>query len=499
MRSRATPMVSAAAIAATCALAACSESMPIAEVAHVYATCSDTSPCAADAECVEGECLPRCQGGPACWSSSYAVPLGQVCWQDGCRSECDESHPCTQAFSCVDGTCVQAPCEHPEYWSKSLASSTYPILVHYRDDVELPMAKATLSTMEHSWQVETEDLGFWPPLPDEGQCGPDDAFDVFLWRTYRAGGVEVSVENPATEWDDYFSYMNLDPWGPYGGELLPVLVAHELSHGSQAAYDWWETPIFFEMTSQFVQTEVYPELSDYPDYLFDFQHNPDWAFDYNDDYATWYMYGSALYLFYLQAAVFEGDGSFVAQIWDGSRNPAGDNEPDFEDALESMLQAQAGKSFLDSVVQFGRWRYYTGFRDDGAHFPEGASLPDSAMVRLELSTHVPTTTPMTLDFSPGPMLLGAHYVELYLDEGDPTDFTLAFTGDPAVRWAVQVVPGLDQTSDGELLDLTTGTATLHFGTLGARTLIVLALPAGADDPEDRTSDRYSYSLSLTPQ
>jgi hypothetical protein len=373
-------------------------------------------------------------------------------------------------------------------------SSSYPILIHYRNEVEKSIADEVLKAMEHSWQVETEKLKFLPPIPDPGKCGPDGGFDVFLWRTYRAGGVEVLDVNPETTWDDYYSYMVIDPWGPYGGIHLNALIAHELNHGMQAAYDWWESGIFFEMTSQFIEDEVYDDDNGYKEYLFDFQGNPDWAFDFYDDYETWYMYGSMLYLQFLRDSIYEGDSSLVSEIWDRSRNPAGENEPDFEDALNAMLDEKAGISFEESLIRFCRWRYYTGERDDGKHFEEGATFPPEALVKIEQSVHIGNDVKITI--TPGPMLLGVQYIELTRESTDPALITVQFDGNTNVRWVVQVVPALSETDDGETLDLSTGSATLGFGTLNKRTLVILALPIGEDDPDDRTDTRYGYSITL---
>jgi hypothetical protein len=394
----------------------------------------------------------------------------------------------------VDGSCVYQPCEHPEFWPRSLSSTRYPVVIHYRDDSERGTAEEVLQAMEYSWQVETEDLGFWAPIGDGGTCGPDDGFDVFLWRTMRSCGADVLGESAETDWDDYVAFMILDPWGPYGGEKLPALAAHELNHAIQAAYDWWETPIFFEMTSQFVEDEVYDDDNGYRDFLYDYQGNPDWAFDYNDDYETWYMYGSMLYLRYLRDHVVTGDRTFVAEIWNRSRNPAGDNEPDFEDALESLLVERASMSFLDSVVEFSRWRYFTGERDDGLHFEEGDTFPEDALVAIEQRVRLSSTS---IAVTPGPMMLGVQYVQLYREAGDPTEATLTFEGDAAARWSVQAVPGVVDGEDGEVLDVAAGPAALSFGTLTERAIVVLALPLGADDPEDRDDTRYPYTLTIT--
>lgn len=450
-----------------------------------YRACSDSDPCDAAAQCAFGLCVPRCNGGEACTE-------GMVCFAEGCRDACDDAHPCTQAFSCIDSVCTQDPCHHPDFWPLSIASDTLPIVVHYRDPSEIDQATEVLDAMEYSWVYETTTLGFATPVSDQGRCGGDANFDVFLWRSYRSGGVEAFEPNPDTPWDDDSSYMILDPWGPYGGDMLKPLVAHELNHGIQASYDWWDSPIVYEMTSQFVEGMVYPEISDYKQFFYDFQGTPDWSFDKNDDYATWYMYGSSLYLFYLRDVVFKDDLTFVSRMWAGMKNPPGVNEPDFEDSLEVLL-AGKGSSFQASLEQFSRWRWYTSTRDDGHHFAGGSTFPPSALVKIEQRVRVTTKT---IAVAPGPMMLGVQYIQLYREPGDPTTATIQFDGDAAVAWSVQVVPGLMSGSDGDTLDVSAGPAALDFGGLDERTLIILALPLDADDPDTRTDARFAYSLQV---
>jgi hypothetical protein len=94
------------------------------------------------------------------------------------------------------------------------------------------------------------------------------------------------------------------------------------------------------------------------------------------------------------------------------------------------------------------------------------------------------------------MLLGAVFVELTREAGDPEALDVSITGDPRVRWSVQAVPGIDAGTDGDTLDVSSGPATLRFGGLASRTLIVLALPAGPDDPDTRTNERFPFTLTL---
>lgn len=389
------------------------------------------------------------------------------------------------------------PCEAPRYWPRHIESATYPVLIHYRLASERATAEEVLGYLETSWEIEVGELGFSAPLADEGLCGPDDRFDVFLWSGIDECYVDVFDVNPATEWNDWFSYLVLDPWGPYGGEILDSTVAHELNHACQAADDWWESELIFEATATFIEDVVFDDDDEYMDILYDFQMRPDWALDFNDEYETWYMYGASLYLHFLRERYFDGDARFVAEMWRESRNPHGEdydperNEPDFEDALDDLLRRTAGVDFIDTVVGFARWRWYTASRDDGRHFEEGALFPEDALVA---SIGPIDTTPRRVEISPAPMMLGNAYIELLGAPHTAVGLSLETEEHPEMELVLQAVPGLDEATDGERIDMIDGAASVVLDSAGRRTLIFTTTPAGEDDPDTRSVRRYPITL-----
>lgn len=376
------------------------------------------------------------------------------------------------------------PCDHPDLWPESLESTAHPILVHYEEPGDAAMAAEVVALLDSSWVVEFGPLGFLEPVSDGGACGGDARFDVFLWRGNESCYVDI--------FGDDIPFMVVDPWGPYGGAILDSTLAHELNHASQAAYDWNEPLIIFEMTSTFIEDVVFDEDDEYLLLLGDFQQFPDWSFDSSEAPGdNWFLYGSALYLLYLRDAHFAGDPSFVEDIWELSSNPPGENEPDFEDALDTILQARSSASFFDSVTGFARWRWYTGARDDGQHFEEGALFPPEALV-----PSMTATTGSAVALSPAPMMLGTAYVEISRVGGTaPIDVSVSAT--PGVTWVVQAVPGVGA-GDGDLLDLSGGPASVALTPGGTRTLVITAVPSGAYDVDERTDTRYPVTLTLGP-
>jgi len=384
------------------------------------------------------------------------------------------------------------PCEHPEYWPYTLTGEDGRFTVHYRKAVEGGMAEEVAAILAYSLAVEIDELGFRPPLPDAGRCGPDDGFDVFLWRNLQTCYAEVFADEPETWYDDWYSYIVVDPWGPYGGEMLDSTLAHELNHACQASDDWWDSPIVFEMTSAFIEDAVYDDDDTYMTYFADFQAHPDWSLDRDDGYSTWYMYGATMYFYYLKDRYFEGDFSWASDLWLGLRSAPGAetdpslNEPDFEDALEVLLQEQAGIGFLDSVVEFARWRVYTGAWDDGRHFEEGADWPEDATLAMR-------TLEVGQEATPAPMVLGNAYFVLAGEPGGQVAVRLEVQDDVDV--VIQAVPGLDGT-DGEVLGHGAGRYRVMLGEDGTRVLALTVLPTWQHDPDTREDTRYPLRVLL---
>lgn len=389
------------------------------------------------------------------------------------------------------------PCEHPEYWPYSMLSDEIPMRVHYRVRDSVTMARTILSSLEYAWQVEIDELGFTRPLSDDGSCGPDAALDVFVWPDNEDVYVDFWADHPNTPWADGSTYMVVDPWrrGHYGGDQLDGTLAHELNHMCQAAYDWSDAEFIYEATATFIEDIVYDDDNSYLEILYDFQGHPDWSLDRNDDRETWYMYGGMLWLVYLQQRFFDGDPSFVADLWRGLRSPWEENEPDYVDSVEVLLEPH-GVSFADTVVELARWRWYVGRRDDARHFEEAGAFPRDALPAVAATLDAAGDSAVVK-----PMMLGTSYVDVVGADGGPREVALSLETDvPAdeVWFVVQALPGLEPDSDGETLTLPATVELTEVGAVVGRTLVVTALPgiAGDIDPDLRTDERFEATIHV---
>ena len=402
-----------------------------------------------------------------------------------------------------EGTPICGRADFKEMFPFSIRSEKLPVLVHYYREVERETASRVLAFVEKGWDYHVNRLGMRPAITDKGECGPDDAFDVFVWKGHRSCLVNVLSGEDSTAWDDRRGYMIVDPWGPYGGPELEETVVHEMAHASQAADDWYESPITFEMSAVFTD-QVYADRY-IKTYFDDFQAHPDWALDRDDKYDTWYMYGSSMYLLYLKDRFFGGEPGFISRVWLGSRNPPGAekdqtlNELDFADAIDALLKDK-GSSYVETVPEFSRWRWYTGDRIDDRHFRHFKSgLENLKAARLALAARQEARPGKISITDNAPMMLGTSYIELSAGTGTPQTLhvSLEAPADSRRRFIVQAVPGLTPDSDGELLDLTSGPKTLKFPADRHRTLVVTVLPTGTYDPDTRDETRYPFVIALS--
>jgi hypothetical protein len=409
--------------------------------------------------------------------------------EDGGRSPRVRESATTSAVRAVGQGLV--PYQHPELWPLHVSSPR--IVVHYRTADEQAMAEQVLGHVEHAWQVQIDQGGALPPLPDGGAAGPDGRFDVYVWAGIDTMYVDGVAPDDTTWYDDWSTFMVLDPWGQYGGAELEANIFHELRHASQGSDDWWEHIHAFEAEATLWEVAHYG-FERLPVVWRDYQANPEWTLFRDDGYRTWYMYGGALFLLYVSEHAFGGSLAFSNEMWHQSRNaPGADvdpsvNEPDFTDALHAILAAQ-GKSLFGEILGFARARWYTGARANGS-LPGGAVLPEVAH-----RTHTRRAGAGQTSFSVSPQLLGTSYVVVERAATDPAALWVSLSSRHAAKLAVQVVGGA---AGDATLDLGAGPAQVSFGSGRRVTFAVTALPAGgAFDPDQVGTTPLNASLTLS--
>lgn len=218
---------------------------------------------------------------------------------------------------------------------------------------------------QRAYDLLNNQLGFDPPLSDQGVDGPEYDFYVnnrpnseygsTAWEFLDANGRAPSysfVDN------DFVGYNTT------GIPALRVTVAHEYFHGVQLAYRYRsEDTYFLEMSSTWFEDFAYDEVNDYYFYLRSFFNNPETSLSETDGYEA------SVWLHYLVERT--RTARIMLDLWKNVKlAPAIQS---FKTVLEGSPYAIP---FTQAFSEFYTWCYFTGARADTArYFEEGANYP----------------------------------------------------------------------------------------------------------------------------
>jgi len=338
------------------------------------------------------------------------------------------------------------PCADTQYWPLNSPSALRPLTVHYPRLTDETKALEMIMLLEESWTVQVDTLGFSAPLDDQGDCGADGNFDVFIWPGIDGAFVSSISDNPATPYQDFSTYMAIDIRGVNGGELLDTYMAHEFNHALQASDDWTEDAQHYESGATFAEALVYPDEDDWFFEMRDFQNNPQWSLFYDDFATTWYTYAAAMYLHYIYERYYPSDPAFYARLWRSTRSNVGDDRPDYFDALRLILLTERGVTLDETIVEFMQWRWFVDEFDDGAHFSKGAVWPHTVAVTDIDAAAIPAVH--SLDA----MIYGANFVRVTNNGVAPVNFNAAVnSSDMDVSWRLLDVASGDVVAPVTLL------------------------------------------------
>lgn len=237
----------------------------------------------------------------------------------------------------------------------------------------------TAAALEHSWNVEIEQLGWAAPPPDKG-LGGDDRYDVYLLDVEAdyLGYVEATeasyvADNPLTtevETRAYATFMIIDndysadeAAGYYSAiDTMRTTVAHEFHHAIQHGYDGDEPASWLmEATSNWVQDEVYDDINDANQDLLVVFKNPGICQIIKGEEGLYenHWYGQWIYLRYIS----ENYGSeTIRAMWEYTR------ELDGYEAMEAAL-ADAGTSLAETLRNFSLALISLDFEEGAENIP----------------------------------------------------------------------------------------------------------------------------------
>ena len=238
--------------------------------------------------------------------------------------------------------------------------------VHYAIPSQVTYASNVLEAAERSYAVLIDTLGYRLP-PADGGGGGDDRTDYYVQLPAGFGGAwgrtlpETLTGSPfpgsATSWVEV-----VDTLAP--GRLRTV-VSHEYFHVIQLGYDRDENTSFLEMISTWAEDRVYDDINAYLEVLPGFFDRPEKAM-------FSHVYSNFPWMIYLTENFGE---SVLEQILEGCGLVNGNNVIASSDSVLGLF----GTGFVAEFNAFAQWNFFTGARDDGQHYREGASFPEIAI------------------------------------------------------------------------------------------------------------------------
>ncbi len=232
--------------------------------------------------------------------------------------------------------------------------------------------------LEQVWTAEIDQLGFNPPPAIDGQ--PVAGYPVYFTRfddntLYGVTWVDEPVTGSGeTRFTSYLELRyNYDPAGFFtkGLDAMRVTAAHEFHHAVQLGYylrlenDFPVDIFLMEMTSVWMEDQVYNHINDYYQYLpYLFQHAGQYALDSFDQPQM--AYGHALFLKMLTEK-YQPD--LIRRIWEQIPENTGLS------AVNKAVQT-VNSSFSTEFRDYASWFFFTGQRTvNGYYFEDALNYP----------------------------------------------------------------------------------------------------------------------------
>ncbi len=235
-------------------------------------------------------------------------------------------------------------------------------------------ADSVAEIFEYVWEKEINELGYPAPPADDG-IGGDDAYDIYI-NEYNGNAYgetypdsTMSDTNPALLSSSFIKIDN-DYFGYYSKGLngVRVTAAHEFFHAIQIGnYRLWTvdvSPFFYEISSTWMEDEVFPAVKDYIQYV-------RFAFSMTDiplnESNGWVEYGRAIFAKFLEKKFGR---SLIHEIWEAIRSV-----PSLQAIVNTLNRHDTS---LESVYpEYALCYYYTGPRANATlYFPEGDLYPE---------------------------------------------------------------------------------------------------------------------------
>lgn len=319
-------------------------------------------------------------------------------------------------------------------WGLSESYTTTHFKFHYTlsgsDATTTSYVSQMASAFENSWD-HIVDLGFSVP-PSDGSGGGDSRYDVYIRNLSPGilGYCEPEANVPGTPWNDATSFINMrNSYSGYGSpatQLMQSTAVHEMFHGFQMGYNASASPWFFEVSSVWIEDDMYPSYNDEHSFLPVFFNNPDVTIT---TYNGSHEYGSYLLATYMESEF--GTGT-MHEIWDQCK---------WVSVLAAIqaVAADHGSSRNNVFKEFYQWNLFTGSRSALGHYPERALFPDIRIEDVIYSSDYPVTGGGSSNW---PDHLASNYFNFQIPAGASGPFSITFDGQDGGVWSAQLIfPG----------------------------------------------------------
>lgn len=303
---------------------------------------------------------------------------------------------------------------------------------------------------ENAWDFQVQERGFVPPPSDSLYAPPgtfprayglDGRYDVYFLDlsshlisgfTQNEWHATNHPEYPAA----YTSYIVMENDFANKGDgdretYLRVTAGHEFHHAIQYAYTsdfprWW-----MEATAVLMQDQMFPTSNSYIPYTNVFLRDiniPLWK---RGDYRE---YGATIWPQFLCHYYDDGETNLLRQIYNHRALHPGNTG--FFTILDEMIYEYSGDTFTEAFGQFTAWNFFTGSRDDGQHYPDGALYREVDLLGI---FSYPPNYERIAESDVLPQGLGSNYIRFdNLNVIRSGDFEIQFNGagEPNYEWHV---------------------------------------------------------------
>lgn len=280
----------------------------------------------------------------------------------------------------------------------------------------------TARAADSAYQLIVHDLGFLPPLPDNGVDG--DELDIYIrnWSGSYYGMTYFGNSAPTS------AYLVLDndyteaSYATRGLEALRVTIAHEFFHMVQVRYAYPFDPVatnryWFEICSTWMEEKCYPEVDDYHAYVSDNFRQTNFPSLNDDRYGFAFSYGHGLFGQILDMEYGESGGKHIMlDLWE--HLPGREATDNLDQVLNS---ATWGSSLSAALGKYALYNVFTGSRAIPAqYYPDAADLDEVSLHEYAL----PLNYPIDFDFFMDPFEISFRkftipsYSDFYV-RGDP--------------------------------------------------------------------------------